>query len=879
MLVYEKMGIGDCERKLKTSINRGLTSEEAVKRLRANGENKLLEGKKKNIISVFFGQLKDPMIYILIIVIAVSLMLKEFGDAIIITSVILLNGFLGTVQEAKAENAIMALKQMTHPICVVKRDGKIINVPSEELVVGDVVVLESGRKVPADVRLIETRSMKVEEAALTGESVPVEKNARKTCLNKCSIGDMDNMAFMSTTVVNGRGEGIVVATGMKTEVGKIAGMIKKEQGLTPLQIKLAELGKVLGVVTIMICALLVVIGAIQKRNLYDMVLTSISLAVAAIPEGLPAVVAIVLSLGVQRMAKCNAIVRKLSSVETLGAVNVVCSDKTGTLTQNKMVVERVYTCGKMMGPYESGGSILMEGMVLCNDAVSNGESVIGDPTEIALVNWGCANGVKKEEINKKYKRIDEYPFDSNRKMMSTQHLFDEKKRVYTKGAVDEILNKSNQLQNNGVVVPITEKMKNDIIEVSRGMASKGERVLALAYKDENEISEKEMIFVGMVSMRDPARPEAKKAIKTLSDAGIKTVMITGDHIQTAFSVALELGIAKSIEECINGEEVAKIPEEKLSEEILKYRVFARVSPENKLSIVKSLKSNGLVVAMTGDGVNDAPSLKCADIGISMGGSGTDVAKEASDMVLNDDNFATIASAVEEGRVIYENIKKSVLFLLSSNLAEIVAVILSVIIGLPVPFAAIHVLWINLITDTIPALALGGDSKEDGVMKKRPRKRSETMFSGGGWKLVLCYGVLIGVISVAAFVAVPVADLAKYGCDIKYSQVVRLLGMDDYVLKKAQTFSFVTLACCELIHAVGMRNVNKTVIGRGMLDNKMMVFAVVLGFAMQWIIIEVPLLNGMFKLSDLFFGEWLFAIGCSLLVILFHEIFCLNHRKK
>lgn len=880
--MYEKMNISECEKKTKTSISKGLTNQEASKRLCANGKNELLGEKNKNIINIFFSQLNDPMIYILMVSIVISLLLKEFGDSLIIIAVILLNGIVGTIQESKAENALLALKQMTHPMCVVKRDGKLLNIYAENLVVGDVVSLESGNKVPADVRLIETKNMSVEEAALTGESIPVMKDSQKICSDKDPLGDKNNMAFMSTTVVSGRGVGIVVATGMNTEVGKIAGMLKKEDpGMTPLQIKLSELGKILGVLTVGLCALMVVVGFFQKRNLYSMLMTGISLAVAAIPEGLPAVVAIVLSLGVQRMAKLNTITRKLSSVETLGAVNVICSDKTGTLTQNKMVVESVYMYDcffeKNKGLDEM--DVLVEGMVLCNDATIDDNELIGDPTEIALIHWGRECGVHKKEINGKYKRLDEIPFDSERKMMSTQHLLKTGLRVYTKGAADEVLSKSRFLYNKGKIIAINDELKMKIIEVSRAMASKGNRVLALAYKDEQKITEMEMIFVGMVAMKDPVRPEAIDAIKKLDGAGIKTIVITGDHKDTAFAVASELGIVKTKEECINGVDFEKISEGNLASEINKYRVFARVSPENKLSIVKKLKENGSVVAMTGDGVNDAPSLKCADIGIAMGITGTDVAKESADMILSDDNFASIEKAVEEGRVIYANIKKSVLFLLSSNLAEIVAMLLSVFIGLPTPMSAIHILWINLITDSVPALALGCDPKENDVMDEKPRKRNESLFYGGMAKFVIFYGVVIGVLCVMSFLCVPFIELLKYQSHISFSDVVRLLKTNEVVLRKAQTVSFTVLSCCELIHAVGMRNIKKTIVRKEFFYNKLMIVALLVGFLLQVMVIEVGFMNNVFETSSLSMGEWFYALGCSLLVMLIHEILCGGKVEK
>lgn len=879
--MYEKMEIKEVEEKLKTSINKGLSTKIANDRLKMNGKNVLTEKKKENILKLFMTQLNDPMIYILMIAVVISLFLKEIADVFIILTVVVLNGFIGVIQEAKAERAIEALKDMTQPVCVVKRDGNIMTIKTEELVVGDVVELEAGQKIPADVRLVESKKMKIVESSLTGESVPTIKNANKKVGKVTALGDKENMAFMSTVVVNGRGSGIVVATGMNTEIGKIARMLKKEKTeMTPLQKKLSNLGGVLGGVTVGLCFLLLIIGVVQKRNLYTMLLTSISLAVAAIPEGLPAVVTIVLSLGVQRMAKMNTIVRKLSSVETLGSVNVVCSDKTGTLTQNKMEVNVLYMNNRLYEVKDSEKcSFLVEGMMLCNDANSSEGEIMGDPTEVALIKLGESSGVSKKHLDEKYKRVNEIPFDSNRKMMSTIHDVGSGLRVYTKGAAEEVVRNCSEILVDGRADVLTEKVKNEILTASRKMSSEALRVLALGYKDASDLTENNLIFVGLVGMKDPIRQEAKNAVETFKEAGIKTVMITGDHIETAFSVAKELGIADNSLQCISGKQLEEMGQKQLESEIEKYRVFARVSPENKVSIVKALKAKGMVVAMTGDGVNDAPSLKNADVGISMGIIGTDVAKEASDMILNDDNFASIEKAVEEGRVIYSNIKKSVLFLLSSNFAEIVAMVLAVVFKSPIPLLAIHVLWINLITDSIPALALGSDPKEDDVMKSPPRKQDESLFANGGVWTTIFYGLLIGALCLASFFSVPMSVVIAFGENVNISRMIELLQTDGEILKKAQTFCFVTLSTCELAHALTMRNVGKSFVRKDVFKNKLMIASLLLGFVLQWVVIEVPFMNAVFKTSDISFGEWCFVIGCALMVLVAHEVMILLGKKE
>lgn len=877
--MFEKKSIEECEKELKTSCEKGLTAEEAKNRLERNGKNALDEGKKKSIFSIFLSQLNDPMIYILFVAIIISVSLKEISDAIIIVAVVLLNGIIGTVQESKAEKALEALKKMSSPSCVVIRDGRLVEIKAEELVVGDVVEIEAGRTIPADLRIIESNNLKIEEASLTGESVPVIKDAREIFDKEVPLGDRINMAYMSTNTVNGRGAGIVVSTGMNTQVGKIASLIKNEKDeMTPLQKRLADLGKLLGILAVVLCVALFIIALAQGRDIQAMLISAISLAVAAIPEGLPAVVTIVLALGVQRMVKVNTIVRKLPSVETLGAVSVVCSDKTGTLTQNKMTVEKMF-CSNVLGDASDnkGFELLIEGLVLCNDAVADENGVIGDPTEVALIELGRKFNMMKDVVNEAHPRINELPFDSDRKMMSTMHKYGKVDRSYTKGAIDNILKRCSKIYDNGEVRDITKKDLEKMNEAAHNMSLDALRVLALGYKENGEFNEEDLVFVGFVGMIDPPRPEAKEAVSTFKEAGITTIMITGDHKDTAFAIARDLGIAESIDQCINGEQLDKLTQEELNERVLNLRVFARVSPEHKVMIVKAFKANDKIVSMTGDGVNDAPSLKAADIGIAMGITGTDVAKGAADMVLSDDNFASIEKAIEEGRTIYANIKKSVLFLLSSNFAEVIAMFVAILIGLPVPLIAIHILWVNLLTDSVPALALGSDPKDSDVMKDKPRNPKDSLFAHGGMKFTLFYGALIALITLFAFLSVPIAELSNLGTSINYSAIKDILNNNPDVLMKAQTFAFAALAVSELFHAVGMRNLKKTFIRKDIFNNKLMVVALVLGVGLQVLVTEIPFLNDFFKTTQLAFTEWCFILGISLMTLVAHELLIIGSK--
>ncbi|MDU2663492.1 MAG: HAD-IC family P-type ATPase, partial [Clostridium perfringens] len=670
--MWYKKSKNEILKELDVDEKNGLSSNEALRRLEKYGKNKLATKKKKTLFKQFLSQLKDVMIYILIIAAIISAFLGEISDALIILLVIVINAVIGVVQESKAEKALDALKELSTPKALVKRDGPLKEILSEDIVPGDIVIIDAGRYIPGDLRLIDTANLKIEESAFTGESVPSEKDASFLPDKEIPIGDQNNMAFMSTLATYGRGVGVVVGTGMNTEIGKIAKMIEQEENdETPLQKKLSELGKILGFLAVGICILIFIISFFQGRDLLEMFLTSISLAVAAIPEGLPAIVAIVLALGVQRMVKKNAIIRKLPAVETLGSVSIICSDKTGTLTQNKMTVTTVYTNDSYIKESEfnlndNESKLLVDCMVLCNDATYSEKSQTGDPTEIALLEYPFKLNILKEKLEKEFKRIDEIPFDSDRKLMTTVNLVDDKKaRVFTKGALDSILSICNKISVNGKLLDFTKEYKAKVLENSNIMSDKALRVLAFAYKDiskENIVLdslEKDLVFIGMVGMIDPPRLEVKDSIKLCKSAGITPVMITGDHKNTAFAIANELGIAEDISQAITGHEIDKFKEEEFNEKIINYRVFARVSPEHKVKIVKAFKSHGNIVSMTGDGVNDAPSLKAADIGVAMGITGTDVSKGASDMILTDDNFSTIVSAVEEGRKIYLNIKKSI----------------------------------------------------------------------------------------------------------------------------------------------------------------------------------------------------------------------------
>lgn len=862
--MWYKKSKNEILQELDVDEKNGLSSTEALRRLEKYGKNKLETKKKKTLFKQFLSQLKDVMIYILIIAAIISAFLGEISDALIILLVIIINAVIGVIQESKAEKALDALKELSTPKALVKRDGSLKEILSEDIVPGDIVIIDAGRYIPGDLRLIDTANLKIEESAFTGESVPSEKDASFLPDKEIPIGDQNNMAFMSTLATYGRGVGVVVGTGMNTEIGKIAKMIEQEENdETPLQKKLSELGKILGFLAVGICILIFIISFFQGRDLLEMFLTSISLAVAAIPEGLPAIVAIVLALGVQRMVKKNAIIRKLPAVETLGSVSIICSDKTGTLTQNKMTVTTIYANDSYIKESEfnlndNESKLLVDCMVLCNDATYSEKSQTGDPTEIALLESPFKLNILKEKLEKEFKRIDEIPFDSDRKLMTTVNLVDDKKaRVFTKGALDSILSICNKISINGKLLDFTKEYKAKVLENSNIMSDKALRVLAFAYKDiskENIVLdslEKDLVFIGMVGMIDPPRLEVKDSIKLCKSAGITPVMITGDHKNTAFAIANELGIAEDISQAITGHEIDKFKEEEFNEKIINYRVFARVSPEHKVKIVKAFKSHGNIVSMTGDGVNDAPSLKAADIGVAMGITGTDVSKGASDMILTDDNFSTIVSAVEEGRKIYLNIKKSIVFLLSCNLGEILTLFTAILLNWNSPLQPIHILWVNLITDSFPALALGVDKTKEDVMNNPPRNPKESIFIKSDKIQLIINGVLIGGITLFAF---------KLGERLYADSLIH-----------AQTMAFVVLSVSQLFLSLSLRSNIKSAFSLGIFSNKYLVYSILLGIFLQVIIISISFIANIFKVTPLLLYDWIVVILVSLIPFTINEI--------
>lgn len=854
----------------------GLTTDEAKARLERYGENKLKGKPKKSLIALFFAQLQDMLIYVLLGAAVITIGIGEYVDAMIILLVVLLNAAIGVIQEHKAEKAVEALQQMAAPKSLVKRDGEIQEINSEELVVGDIVVIDAGRFIPADIRLIESANLQIVESALTGESVPSDKDANDLHPDpKTPIGDKSNMAFMSTLVTYGRGEGVVVATAMETEIGKIAKILDEDiEEMTPLQKRLEELGKILGFIAIGICVLIFIIAFFQNRDLFEMFLTAISLAVAAIPEGLPAIVAIVLALGVTRMSKINAIVKKLPAVETLGSVSIICSDKTGTLTQNKMTVVKLYTLDNIRDiPSESTDleagkdeQELIKSFVLCSDATYENGQATGDPTEVALVVLGDKFNLSRKKLNTEYKRVGEKPFDSDRKLMSTLNQVENGYRVHTKGAIDNILSIATNALVNGQVVPLTPEMKATYLKVAEAMSDDALRVLGAAYKDtDSEIPPEEMetglTVLGIVGMIDPPRLEVKDSIAQAKRAGITPVMITGDHKNTAVAIAKELGIASSLDQSITGSEIDALSDEEFTSKINNYRVFARVSPEHKVKIVKAFQAQGNIVSMTGDGVNDAPSLKKADIGVAMGITGTDVSKSASDMILADDNFTTIVHAIEEGRNIYSNIRKSVIFLLSCNLGEVVAIFASILFFWPVPLLATQILWINLITDTLPAIALGVDPGDHDVMKKKPRDPKESFFAGGAAFRAVLGGTLIGILSLVAFYT----GLREYGYSLGSSNI------PEEVLKYARTMAFVVLGGTQLFYSLAMRNPTKSIFQIGVFSNKLLIGAIIVGFILQLGVITVPFLADAFNLKMLSIRDWDVVLLLSLTPLIANEI--------
>lgn len=874
--MYESKSVRETCEQLKTNADNGLTFPEAVQRLQKNGPNELKSAKKKTKVESFFEQLNDPLIYVLLAAAAVSILLQEVSDAVIIIVVVLMNAMVGIIQEGKAQKALDSLKKLTSPKALVIREGKEQEIQASSLVPGDVVCLDAGCQIPADMRLIKTNNLKVEESALTGESLPIEKNADFTTRSSSvSLGDRRNMAYMSTIVTNGRGTGIVTVTGMDTEIGKIASLINDSQEeITPLQKRLGDLGKVLSILSLGLCAALFLLAILQHRDMAEMLITAISLAVAAVPEGLPAVVTICLALSVTRMVRVHTIVRRLPSVETLGAVSVVCSDKTGTLTQNKMTVEGCYFNQKIIDSRELNIKEcreLLQGMTLCNDAVYKDKSRIGDPTELALLELAGRYNIQRETLEQTMPRKKELPFDSSRKMMSTLHQSGSSTVTFTKGAPDVVLKRCNRILIRGNISAMTDTHRRQINQAIEKMSSQALRTLAIAMRiGGNTPIERELTFIGMVGMKDPARPEARGAVERFRQAGVSTVMITGDHVDTAYAIAKQLNIVECQEQCMTGEEIESLPEEKFLKKLNHVRVFARVSPEHKVRIVKGFKAKDNIVAMTGDGVNDAPSLKAADVGIAMGLTGTDVARQASDIILTDDNFATIEKAIEEGRGVYENIRKTVIFLLSSNLGEIMTMFLAVLCNIASPLKSSHILWINLITDSLPALALGVDENDgDSLMEEPPRKAKESLFARGGLACTCFYGILIAGISLTAFFTVPYEALMERGASLSLHNLSLIL-QNSSILMRAQTYAFTVLGMCQLFHAVGMRDTGKSVFHMNHLKNKWMLAAFVLGFILQISVTEIPILIQAFGTVHLEIHEWIRLIILAAFPLLAHE---------
>ena len=851
----------------------GLTEQQAAERLAKYGSNKLQEAEKPTLLQRFLTQLKDPMLLILLAAAAVSAVTnalsgESFTEVFIILIVVLLNAVLGVVQESKAEAAIEALQTMTAAKCKVLRGGHQTVIENSQLVPGDVVLLEAGDAVPADGRLLESASMKIEEAALTGESVPVTKAVELLTGDNIPLGDRRNMCYMGSTVVYGRGKAVITSTGMNTEMGKIAGVLAQtEQEQTPLQRKLSELGKTMSKLVLAICVFififdLVVAGEFTLNTVLSTFMVAVSLAVAAIPEGLATVVTVVLSIGVTNMSKHHAVIRRLTAVETLGCTQVICSDKTGTLTQNKMtVVEHT-------GPTE----LLGTAMALCNDATLEDGGAVGEPTEAALVNFAAANGLNKGTLENRQPRCGEAPFDSGRKMMSTIHRTDTGFIQYTKGAPDEVLRRCTHYTENGQVLPMTEAKRTELLAANKAMADKALRVLAAAERlyeslpdrQEPEDLEHDLCFIGLCGMIDPVRPEVKAAVAECRAAGIRPVMITGDHKDTAVAIGKELGIITDASQAITGRELDALSDEELDAAVEKYSVYARVQPEHKVRIVTAWRRKGAITAMTGDGVNDAPSIKSADIGVGMGITGTDVTKNVADMVLSDDNFATIVNAVGEGRRIYDNIRKAIQFLLSSNMSEVISIFVATLLGFTI-LEPVHLLWINLVTDCFPALALGMEEAEPAIMRRRPRDAKAGIFAGGMGVDVAYQGLVISALTIAAFFIghfmesgvweIPAGGLSPDGT----------------------TMAFVTMSMAEIFHSLNMRSQRGSIL-KLRTRNKMMTFAAIGSLLATTLVCEVPFIAAAFDFTSVEWNEYLVALALAFCVIPIVEVVKFFQRK-
>ncbi len=881
MKTFFDLSAQETARELHTDAVSGLTQEEAAKRLSQYGENRLEGGKEKSIVQMILEQLKDFLVIILMIAAIISIILGEALEGIIILAIVVLNTILGVYQENKASNALKALKEMASPHAKILRGGTVTEVPSSEVVPGDIAILEAGDYIPADLRLLESVNLKIDEAALTGESVPVEKDAQAVLAADASLGDRVNCAYMGTVITYGRGKGMITDTGMHTQMGNIAGMLSNTPDeSTPLQKKLDSLGKLLGIVCLSICVVIFLLGLMHGMELFDIFMTSVSLAVAAIPEGLTVVVTVVLAMGMQKMVKCNAIIKRLSAVETLGSTTVICSDKTGTLTQNKMTIQKLYDISHTYSVTGSGyspiGSVtdengktvsdvpkkLIEGALLCNDATyqPDQETIIGDPTEGAMVVLAHKCNMIKSEWEKKYPRLQEIPFDSDRKLMSTFHNIGGQVIMYTKGAPDELLRRCVEAEIDGVRKPLDDSLRDTILAKNQEMAQSALRVIGVAYRpvsapDPSPEAENQLIFVGLLGMIDPPREEAKVAIDVCKNARIQVKMITGDHKITASAIGSQLGI--QTDRTVEGREISEMTDEELKECVKTTNIFARVSPEHKVRLVDAVKANGNIAAMTGDGVNDAPSLKHADIGIAMGITGTDVSKEAADMILTDDNFASIVKAVSEGRTIYSNIRKVVGFLLSCNIGEILVIFLAMLTNLPVPLVAIQLLSINLITDAFPAFALGMEKEEPGTMNRPPRDPSEPIVNKKMAIAVIVQSIALAAGTLGSFV---------YGYFVHDS------------LDVARSACFFTLVLGELLRAYSARSESTPIFRMKIFENSYLNKCVLVSVLFMFASIYVPFLNPVFSTVPLTIDELAIALLFAFLPMLGGELAKVIHKK-
>lgn len=875
---FYKRSVDDVQQELGVTIDKGLSSAEVEKRLTEYGKNRLTAKAKKSLLVLFYEQFKSFMVLILLVAAAVSGVMgvihnEGLLDTYIILGILLVNAIIGVVQERKAESSLEALNKMSSPHSKVLRNGEVAEISAVEIVPGDIVVLDTGDIIPADLRLIETANLKIQESSLTGESVPILKNTKPIQGDDIALGDRENMAFSTGMVTYGRGRGIVVTTGMNTEVGKIADMLQHTESTdTPMKQRLEQLGKILGYAALAICALIFVVGILYGNPVLDMFMMAVSLAVAAIPEGLQVISTVVLAMGVQRLVKQNAIVRTLPSVESLGSATVICSDKTGTLTQNKMTVVEGWTSNGSIDFKESvqeadlsqEEETLLMASLLCTDAhlkvLADGTSEnSGDPTETAIVDVALKLGINKNDVEKKYNRIEEVPFDSERKRMTTINKHPNGKLfVNVKGGLDEILSVCTHLLVNGEMREITDADRENISEQNNRMAKNALRVLAIAKKEIDNLPadvtaesvEKDLTFVGLLGMIDPARPEVIEAVKKCKTAGIRPIMITGDHKITAVAIAEEIGLFGEGDKALTGSELEKISDDELYRDVHKYSVYARVAPEHKVRIVKAWQSHGEVVSMTGDGVNDAPALKQADIGTAMGIVGTEVAKDASDVILTDDNFATIVSAIEEGRRIYDNIIKSIQFLLSSNVGEVLLIFIASIFNLGNPLLPIHILWINLVTDSLPALALSVDPAEKDIMTRKPRNPKEGFFTKGMTWRIAYQGATIGLISLVAY----------------------LLGFRDGGQELGQTMAFAVLAFAQLFHVRNLHSIRKSSFRTNIFKNKALIGGILISAGMMLVILLFPPFMKAFKLVEMDSIHWLYVLGLSIIPIVVVELF-------